>query len=287
MLWFIITIVVVVFGLAYLGWVVFRHLPDLKSIDVSSIPQEKTARVKEKIVNEKIKRHKIVAKEKFSQFLTPKKEYFSRQLEKIKNRAVELEAKYHPKFKNAGQQTVPEIFSAAEEMLANGDYGLAEKKLIEVISRDRKNVAAYEMLGDIYFELKSYDQAAEIYLHLIKLASSRSTAAKNLSAISRRDDPAGEIEFLSSLDVNPRLAVYYANLGEAYQLMDKLDWALDCLLKANSVDSNNPKYLDKLIGLSVAMKDKGLARKTLNHLKKINPENAKIEEWQEEVEKIE
>lgn len=285
----IFTIIVIVLALAYIGWVIFRHFPDLKSIDLNSITTERQAELKHKIVAARIGRERERWQEKWSQFWSPKSAAFKQYFYKVKNKALELEAKYHPKFKNSNKQSIKEMFVAAEEMISNKDFSLAEKKLIEIIARDKKNIRAYELLGDVYLQLKNYNQAEEIYNYLIKLISLRSNVRKRIEAAAlKRDDlETVQLEFLSGLNIDPRLAVYYATLAEIYLLEDKQDMALDSLLKANSIDANNPKYLDKLIELSIQLKDKGLARRTLNHLKKINPENGKIDDWQEQVEKIE
>jgi predicted Zn-dependent protease len=41
-------------------------------------------------------------------------------------------------------------------------------------------------------------------------------------------------------------------------------------------DANNPKYLDKLIELSILVKDRKAAREAFDRLKAINPENQKL-----------
>ena len=95
-----------------------------------------------------------------------------------------------------------------------------------------------------------------------------------------------EADTLSQLDVDHKISVYYEELGQVYEVMGKDHKALDAYLKATSIDPNNPKYLDKLLEISLKIKDRDLAKDALNNLRKINPDNAKLPVWQEAIEKL-
>ena len=56
------------------------------------------------------------------------------------------------------------------------------------------------------------------------------------------------------------------------------------LKEAVTIESGNPKYLDRLIELSIILKDKNLAETSLSKLKEINPENKKINEYKDKIE---
>jgi len=75
-------------------------------------------------------------------------------------------------------------------------------------------------------------------------------------------------------------------LGEVFEQTKRLDRALDSYLKSATIEPNNPKYLDKIIELAIKVEDVGLAKKTYRHLKKINPENSKVKEYFETLEKM-
>lgn len=290
-MWLTVTIgVIILVCVVYLFFLIFRHVPELKNINIGTIAKEKQDAAKTKILHAKISRSSAQAKDKLSTIFSPMGKFFRAKVLHLKNRALELESKYYDdkKDKIRPARTIDELFIEAEDCLERSDVVAAEKALIEVIAKDNKNVRAYKMLGELYFVNKNYDQAEEIFKYLIKLQSIGADDYEKLGliALSRDRLEEAEMDFLSSLDINNNVAFYYDDLTKVYEAMKKDDKALDCALKATSIEPNNPKYLDKLIQLSIKLGDRGLAKKTFNHLKKINPENAKLKELQTAIEKI-
>lgn len=281
----IILIIILVAGLATLGYLIIKKIPDLKNLDINSLPDEKQDEAKSKILEAKFARNSRKTKERFEGFFSTFSRFFSGRFQKIKDKVSEMEDHYHNKDnQNENSSKVSEeVFQVIKELVEKKDYVPAEKKLIELISRDEKDVMAYEMLGDLYLEKKSYDQAEEIFKYLIKISVAGKSKAKGI----KKDKLAeAETDLLSSLDVSSKVANYYDDLALIYEMTEKKDSALECYLKASSIEPNNPKYLDKLIELSIKIGDRTLARKTLNRLRQINPDNAKLLDFRKAIENI-
>ena len=291
MLIIILLIIIIIACLAYLGRFVFKRLPDLKNLDLESMIKEKQIKIKARILQDKLSHQGEKVKEKLTKLLSPQKRFFAKQVKKIKDKVVDLENKYQLD-KRGKDKSVPksidELLSAAENLIAQEEFGGAEKNLIEVIAKDKKNIKAYELLGGLYFENKNYDQAEEIFQHLLKLNTlkDRAWGKSGTMAVKKGQLEEAEMDFLNSLNVNTRVTSYYDRLAQICELTSNDDKALDYYLKANSIEPNNPKYLDKIIEYGIKAGDKMLAKRTLNHLKKINPENAKLGELQEAIEKM-
>ena len=285
---FLITIIVLI--VVYFGYLFVHYLPDLKNLDVGSIAAEQQNEARSKILKEKLSRRGSKLKTKLNKFIVPAKEATDSWLTDLKNKVATLEDKYHgsSKKKKNPNLTLGEMLEQAVDLIRQKQYLSAEKVLIGVIAKDKKNIRAYELFGQLYSEDKKYEQAEEIYKHLLRLITIKSVNVKRLNAINVLDDQLAEaeIDFLSSLDVNPKIAIYYSDLGEVYEQMANIENALDCFLKAAAIEPNNPKYLDKLIEFSIKVGDRGLAKKMFNHMRKINPENNKLEVWSEDIEKI-
>lgn len=289
MLLIIIALVIILASLAFLIFLVFRHLPDLKNVKVESIIREKQEVTRDKILRARLMRQGEKIREKVGNWLAPVKNSFIGNLKKLKNKAVELEEKYQlgrlGKNKNLN---LDELFASAEKLMTEENFIEAEKILIEIITRNKKSVRAYELLGELYFNNKNYNQAEEIYKHLLKSLIVGKKNQKQLanSALKRGQWEELETEVLSALEVDPKVGVYYDDLAQVCEATGKDNQALDCYLKANAIEPNNPKYLDKLIELSVKLGDKGLAKRTFFRLKQSNPENAKLGELKEAIEKM-
>lgn len=279
-----VLIIIIIFCLGYVGYVFIKHLPDLKNLDINSITQEKQGEAKAKIIQAKFLRSSAKLREKFKATADWQKKIFTLKFNKLKERILELEKSYQPENKAGETAKEPaEILKEASDLMKGDDFDSTEKKLIEVIAQDNKNVQAYESLGELYFKNKKYDQAEEVFKHLIKLRAAQGNGSASLKNGKLEE---AETEFLSLLDVDSRVALYYDDLGQIYEMTGKDEKALDAYLKAASIEPSNPKYLDKLIKLGIKAGDKGLAKKSFNRLKQINPENAKLEEFKEALEKM-
>jgi len=281
-------IVVAAIG-AYLAYLVFRRFPDLKNLDIDSISDAKQGETKIKILEAKFQRSNKNLKNKVGTFLSPKIRSVSSTFSKLKEKVVALEAHYklkeEIKQKPQKPKTVDEIIEEGRVLMNKEEFSAAEKKLIEAVSADKKNIKAYESLGELYFDNKCHDQAEEIYKYLIKLYTI-SIGGKKGGHLKNGKLQEMETELLNSINVDPKVAVYYCDLAKVYEATDKHEKALDSFLKASTIEPNNPKYLDKIIELSVKLGDRNLARKTLYHLKKINPENGKLADLELTIENI-
>jgi len=164
---------------------------------------------------------------------------------------------YHPtaEEKESNRQKVNKLFVEAELAFKAEDWSEAEKKYLEIISLDMKNIEAYEKLGWTYFEIKDYEHAKETF------------------------------EFIKKL--NSKNDEIYFGLGEVYSVMDRKEEALLNFKEAVMLSPNSPKNLDALLNLAIEMKDKFLAESTFDKFKQVNPENQKLDELKGKVQAIE
>jgi tetratricopeptide (TPR) repeat protein len=281
---FIVLLVLIVVTLIILGYTLYKKIPDLKNLNIESLAEEQQEKVRKNMLEAKFSRVSERLKSRMTGISMPKKGFLATRIKEIKKRVVELEDKYK---KGQGEmidtKTTSELFEEAKKMIEADNFSEAERVLIEIIAEDNKNIDAYETLGDLYFDIKSYSQAEEIYKYLIKISIVDTGSTKSIRG-SKMDEL--EADALSSLDVDSKMGLYYEDLGQVYEAMEKDDAALDAYLKATSVEPNNPKYLDKLLDISIKLKDRGLAKKAFYGLKKINPENAKLPDLEKAIEKL-
>ncbi|HLD28125.1 MAG TPA: hypothetical protein VJB67_00760 [Patescibacteria group bacterium] len=277
-----IVIIILIISVFLLFYLIFQHLPDLKNLDVQSLGTQKQDEAKTKIIQAKLSRSSDKLKKRLGVLKAPSQKFILSKFQKIKSKVSALEAHYQADNSqdNDDKKSIEEIIKEVRELIGQQKHSEAEKKLIGVIGRDKDNVMAYELLGELYLENKSYDQAEEIYKYLIRLnlRAGRHVKSDTLAEV--------EISMLSSMKINPGVAIYYDDLAQVYEIGDKNEQVIDCYLKASAIEPNNPKYLDKLVEFGIKVKDKGIARKTFHRLRKINPENAKLDDYQQAIEKM-
>jgi len=287
MYFIILVIIILVISVALLLRLVWRHLPELRALDLSAIPQEKQDSTKAKILEAKFLRQNKITAAKINKIMTPAKEWLAGLSKKLSQQIDVLEKKYRRQevIEETRIKSIDELTAEALAQLEKGEYALAEKNLIEIIARDKKNFSAYELLAEIYRLNRSYDQAEEVLKYLIKLKSLRyrRSGQEPLKKVKFEDM---ETAVLQAVDIDHDLSRYYDDLAKVYEAMDKRGRALDAYLKANTILPNNPKFLDKITELAIAEKDIGLAKKTFRQLREINPDNAKLLHFFEALEKM-
>jgi predicted Zn-dependent protease len=279
---------VLVISLVFLGIIFLRRLPELRVLDLKDIPKEKKDATKIKILEAKFLRQHQKTQERLDKVVSPLKAKTSLFAKNVSDKVKLIEKKYkrQEQIEEIKVKSINELFGEAEALLDSGNYNEAEKNLIEVLARDKKNFQAYEMLSELYRRSKSYDQAEEVIKYLIKLKSLKFRQDKTPEYLKREKLEDTENEILEAIDIDSSLSRYYDDLAEVYGSMGKSDKALDAYLKANAIEPNNPKFLDKVIELAIVIGDKGLTKKTYRRLKEINPENAKLGGFKEALEKM-
>lgn len=235
---------------------VLRKIPRLRVIDVSSIPEERTRVLKEKIIMEKLER---VGKEKI-RVVARVSTAAIRSASRVGRRAVQrLYAieQYYQKLNRVategqyayGQEIIKKMTDEAEKFVREEEYIPAEKIYIDIISHNPKSVDAYEGLGNLYMEKDEVDQARETLQFTLRLS--------------------------------PNDASVNVSLAELEMKQGNQKAALEHLRKAVGKRPKNPKYLDLYIEAALVAGSLKDIRNGIQLLKKVNPENQKIAEFEE------
>lgn len=260
----IIALIVILICLALILVIVYKKLPLLANFDVGSIPEEKAAETKTKIMEERMARKAKVIYLKITPFFKIIFNFCQRKFKVLAEKIKAWEEKYKTKptkealvTKEEFQSTenkIENLLKEAQDLINREFYEEAEKKYLEILSLEQKNIEAYRGLGNIYFLQKQYEEAKQTFNHILKL---------------NKTDSFANFE-----------------LAEVFAKTENYDEAILNLEKALKLEPNNPKYLDLLITISLIIKDKNLARQSLERLKEANPDNGKIEEFQAKIKEL-
>lgn len=284
----IIPLLLILISLTVIIIIVSRKFSVLASLDVESIPAEKEAKFKERIISNRLKRNIIKYWSKISMFLSPIakaiSDYFKAKIYKL----YQAKNNYQTTENIAGPETIDQLFIQAEELKKSDDLDAAEKKYIEIIGLDSKNIKAFKELGRVYFDKKEFEEAKQTFEHILRLKQDDEDIYENLAEIAREEGDLNEArdEYLKSININKQNANTYFSLAEIYQAMGKNSEAISTLKKALKIEPANPKYLDTMLEISIIIKDKVLALNTYQKLLKANPENNKLEELKRQIDEI-
>lgn len=252
----IIASVVFFLSLAVLAAIAVRHLSELRVLNIETDVRAKSDKKKEELILGRLFSGSAPSAKLLRAFKSVASE-LRRSGRRTVHRLRALESHYQDlkrKGAHAGSLSSDELIRAldeAAELARKEEWTQAEKKYIEIISFNPKEVKAYEHLGRLYTKMKQFDQAEQCLRFAAKL--------------------------------RPADASVRASLGELYMGEEQWTRALEELGRAIEKRPGNPKYLDRYIETALALKDALKARMALMQLKESNPENQKIAEFEERI----
>jgi len=255
MLFWLIPLILMVVSLVVAGVVLARRLPQLRVLDVGTLSEERAKRVKEAIILQRFDRLKSEKLGSVSKSAVAGVKALSDLGRRATQRLYRLE-QYYQRLKSASAhaghgtdpETIKRLLAEADAFVKEGEFIQAEKRYIEVVSHNPKNVDAYEGLGNLYFKNKQYDQSREALAFALRLAPDDASVHMSLAD-------------LDLVEGKPAAAV--AHLRESVEKRPA-----------------NPKYLDSYIEASFAAKLRDDAEKGIARLKAANPENQKIPDFE-------
>jgi tetratricopeptide (TPR) repeat protein len=290
----IIPLIVILLCLGIILAIIFKKFSFLSTFDVSKNPKEKELETKDKLINERLKRKAKFVWNKLSPFTKLASNIGVRKIKSWQEKLKNLEEKYKKKpqkevlmtkeeFYNL-EQNINNLLKQAEKLIDQEEYGDAEKKYIEIISYDPKNVEAYRGLGNLYILQNNYSEAKQIFEHILKLNKLDDQAYAKLGKIAEEE---GNL-ILAKEDIQKSLnlkttGLHYFELAEVCLKLGEIENVDVNLMKALELEPNNPKYLDFLIKICIIKKDKTGAKEALARLRTVNPENGKIIEFEEQI----
>lgn len=273
----IIPLILIVVCLAIIIVIVMRKFPALASLDIDSIQTEREAKFKEQIISNRIKRNFFRYYSKTAKIVNPVAQGVSGLFSKGYQKLIDFKDNYNLEEKKVinSDESLESGFAEVDELIKNEEYESAEKKIIEIIGIESKNVKAFRKLGEIYFERKNYGEAKQTWEHALRLLEKE------------QEEMIQGSEKQESENLNCRLAEIHFDLALVCIKIENIKEALSNISQSLKIEPNNPRYLDTKLEISIIKKDKHLAEKVYERLKKANPENKKLEEIQKQINELE
>lgn len=291
-MWNIIGAILLVSGIALIWSVLVKKFPQLKLIDLSTMAKERHAAVKARIMKDRFERSlgelsgkTATATAKASGRV---KNLYERAYGSLKKMESRLDGGREVASKGTAVIDVDARLEDAQQARQEERYEEAERKYIELLRHDAKNIDAYRGLADLYIDQKLYDQAAETLEFLLRLTGDDDRALGRLGQVeaSRGNFQEAEARYLRSIEVSANATSYRADLGRVYLAAGEARKSQEQFRKALQVEPHNPKYLDYFLEASILVGDQDSAREALGALEEVNPENAKLRDFRARIEDI-
>jgi tetratricopeptide (TPR) repeat protein len=243
-------------GLAAIVFTLFRRVPTVALIDVKTIPVDRSAKVKEEIIADRIIRNASQKAEPLRKAVAAAWNWLRERFRVLAHKAFELERHSQHLARQqwdalTASTRMHSMVRDADKLLKEEKFVEAEKKYIEALSIDQKNPKLYEKLGRLYLRNKNYDQARDT------------------------------LRFASRLSPNDASVV--ASLGEIAVAREEFSDAITYFQHAVALRPRSPRYLDFLLEASIDGRNAAVAREALSQLASVNPENAKLADFDKRI----
>lgn len=272
MIYNIIPFLIIIAALAVIIYIVWRKLPKLKNLEIEDFPQARQAEIKLSLIEKRLKRKfsnlyqkaKLQdIKDKISKLAFNLTKLVAGQAQKVwqQKRKILKQKEKTAKVEEGDsgfKQYTKELLAEASGLQEQELFKEAEEKYIEIIGIDAKNIEAYQGLADLYIEQKEWKHAETTLEHVLKLGQA-------LDASNASD---------------------YVDLAVVKRELQKDAEAMHYFEKAYDLESSNPRILDLYLDMSIRCQDKELSWQLYKKLKKVNPENQKMDEWLKRVKEL-
>lgn len=261
-----ISIILVLVSLIIIALIIIKKFPALAILDVENIPGKKEEKFKEEIIKKRMERDLAKWGVVFVNIWNFFNKIISGPLHKALEKLTALKDAYRKNKKlslSERREKIRELFRAAQDSLKNNDLEQAETSLIEIIGLDQKKLPAFIDLADVYTKGKKWAEARQTLGYALKLIKAHSHDEFFMGDVS-----IAEIYF--------SLSWIYDNLGDEAAAIDNIREALE-------FEPSHPRYLDYALELAVKNKTKDFALLMFDRLREVNPDNAKLTEWEEKI----
>lgn len=295
----IISLLIIIACVVIAAYIIVRKFPHLAALDVEELPKEKEERKKKEILmrraTEQVTQFFNRVKEKgkklpITEFGAKIKHHTKNSVEFIETQYNRLSAERQKKRVEKMEEgelseTVEARLRAAERLVEEERYEDAETAYIDVIRMDNKHSGAYRGLGKVYTKNGQYTEADETFNFLLKLTPDDDTIYVKLGQNAHLD---GNREkaityYEAGVRANPAVAIRHFELAELYRENEQQSQALREYKKAVDAEPGNPRYLDALLDFNIVLGKVKESRDTLRLLREVNPENQKLDEFEERI----
>ena len=296
MFWDIFFLVIILLGLALVGFVVIRKFPQVSNLDVNNLPQEKISRKKQEIISRRIEEQSKAFKAKSEKLFIPLRKMWGQLQLKFRIYVGKIERLWHHEqvYKQKveskvspeeAEQKINQLITEGEQCLQLNQFDRAEEKFIAVIKLNNRVAAAYRGLGDAYFARELLEEARETYRFVLQLEPEDDSVLVKLAGIAESQGDLEEaIEYYQkAVLINDSLSPRFAKLVDLLVKIGQPEAAREAALGAIELEPQNPKYLDLLAEVAILCRDKALAERAYNDLRLVNPENNKLADLRERI----
>jgi len=279
---------------AAIVYVIYKHWEEIRLLNPDSIKEEKEKRKRDALVRERFQRIQ-------SDKIEPVKTFYKRAVIGAKTifhrnylRMIQLNRFYEQAKKPFAavaprqDDRIKALLDEARSLARDLKWADAEKRYLEVLLMDNRNVDAYKGIGLIYLKQKMVPQAQETFEYLEKVKQADDIVYAALADIAAINDNKSNEEAyrLKAIEVRPRLANRHAELAKFYMDHGFYREAWPSVKRATDLDPKSAKYQEIALECLIELGDWAEAKKRYDKLRLIMDDQPKIAKYKERLDNM-
>lgn len=296
----LLPLLLIFFSFVVIVFVIVKKFPQLTLLDVESIPEVKEEKKKNEFLKKRAEKKNQETKEKQKEKIEPILQMSKNIQSSFRKFVGQIEKRvFQDTFRRVRQQKIEQGISPQDEIQTllkdamfayeQENFESAEKKYIEVIRLDPKEVLAYSGLADVYVALKQTKEAEETYKFVHHLDPNNEHVLVSLADLAEAQ---GNITaaigyYEKAVILNDSVSSRFAKFANLLQGEKQYHAALESMKQALELEPQNPKYLDNIIELAIMVGNKALAEEQYKKLRLVNPDNQKLPVLKEKIQDLE
>ncbi len=292
--------VIILISLVIIAYLILPKIPSLANLDVNNLPEELEQKKKKELVIKRLEGkgrelgRRITDNLYFLKnawfFLQNRFRILVHKIEKLWRYEESVRSKEKDKEMTQAEKDgkLNSLIKEAENFFAVQNYDKAEEFFIAALRLDPKSPTIYRGLADTYLAKKSYNEAVETYEFLLTLNKNDDNVLMKLGEIKEMQNKLDEAigYYQQAAVIGDSLSPRFFHLAELLLRINQSEVAKEAIKEACSLEPKNPKYLDLLIETAIICDDKLLAEKSWEELRMVNPENNKLSDFRERIDKL-
>jgi tetratricopeptide (TPR) repeat protein len=287
-----ITLPIGVLAVIVMAVILLRHWKEIRLLNPDSIAEERERQKRDELLLQRLSRVKSQKVAPFKAILNGiifavKTAYHAAyirlvRLEKFYKQATAPFAMMAPSTKERVKALIDEARSLARDM----KWADAERRYLEALQVDNRNVDAYKGLGIIYLKQKLYPQAKETFEFIFKSRKADDVVYAAMAEIAEaeKDYIRAEEMRMKAVELRPRLPNRHAELAEFYMDRQEITKAWPHARQAAQLDPKSSRYLELSLETAILLGDREEARRRYDKLRVLSEDRPKLNALKERIE---
>ncbi len=287
----IVSFVIAALALAFAISILVRHWKEIRLLDPNSIREERLKREREKVIQRRFERvhaDRIAAVSRFGRHVGKRATAaYRRTYRKLQSFDTVYKSMAAPLTAMAPSQRerIKTLLSEARALIRDLKWADAERRCVEVLSMDARQIEAYRLLGQIYLKQKLYPQAAETFEYLVKTRKADDATYAGLADLAEAsgDRMRAEVMRLKAVDASPRQAHRHAEAAEFFLKTKDTERAWPFAKRAAELEPQSARYLELSLDAAILLGDRKEAEARYRRLRLLSDDPNRFQVWKEKI----